>query len=194
MSTKQIVETNIVTFLSEVQAAIKEGYYVDNTIAGYPSNGTLKEVLLFKEPKLAPKKSNHLVKRIDVSEYDAALFLLAFQEAVLEGYLLDEEAVRWDSLKIVGMQKAPEPVIVNRGNVNGGSVVEIMPPEVKVYSRKALKDMDYQELKLLAQQIGTFHRSKDIMAKNTYTKLQEMFVKPSVEEVSVQETQDVQGE
>jgi len=177
--TKRIVESNEVVFLQEFEKAILEGFYLDNTIAGYPQvNSVIKEILLTNSPSLTPVKNDELIKHIEVSDFDIFQFLVKLQSAIIAEYTISD-VVSMGSLKAAKLTKKEKIVEMKMGYTD----VEVVMPEVKEYSLKELKGMDYGTIKLLAQSVGTFERARNQMEKKTYAKLKDMF-KPKVEEAA----------
>ncbi|MNF75271.1 hypothetical protein D3C85_860850 [compost metagenome] len=107
---RNIFSDNPIVFMLDLQDALVEGYRVENTIAGFPTlNAILKEVRVFK-PITADleRAQKHTTTEITVSNYDSMRFLLDVQDAMLDGYEVDREMVRFDNPKVCRLIKTLE--------------------------------------------------------------------------------------
>lgn len=106
--TRSIVEGNIINGITEVAKAISEGFYVRNTMAGYPvqlpyyfaialTNGEKPEPRV----EVDTSKDSHVVEGYDMFEW-----LLAIQDHIVAGYELVVHTITVDNYKGVVVQKA----------------------------------------------------------------------------------------
>lgn len=172
--TKTIVEHNIVTFLKEFQSAVREGYFLDNTNAGYPMlSGVLKELTLFKNPKCGVKRVACTEPVVTAEAYNPFEWLMKVQTLIIESYNIDFSTLYFESLKSVSLKKA--------GAVGSVEVpkelVQAVKPTIENYSTEDLKEMAYTQLKDLAEQLGdnVFNRKKTVLIKNIRNALDERF-------------------
>lgn len=171
---KTIVQENIIHFLKDFQSAVREGYFVDNTNAGYPMlSGVLKEITLYAKPKCGVKRVACTDAVITVEAYDSFEWLMKLQTAIIESYNIDFSTLYFESLKSVQLKKA--------GSVGSVEVpkelVQAVKPTVENYSTEDLKEMSYDQLKQLAEQLGdtVFNRKKTVLIKNIRNALDERF-------------------
>lgn len=171
---KTIVQENIIHFLKDFQSAVREGYFVDNTNAGYPMlSGILKEVVLYRSPKCGVKRVACTDPVITVEDYDPFSFLMKLQTAIIESYNIDFSTLYFESFKSVQLKKA--------GSVGSVEVpkelTQAVDPEIENYSLKDLKEMAYPQLKSLADKLGeeVFNRKKTVMISNIRKALDERF-------------------
>lgn len=169
-----IVETNPIILLKEFQAKVREGYFLDNTNAGYPMlTSVLKEIKLFKNPSCGVKRVACSDPVVTVEAYDGFQFLMGLQTAIIESYNIDFSTLYFESLKSVSLKKA--------GSVGGVEVpkelTQAVDPEIENYSLKDLKEMAYPQLKSLSEKLGeeVFNRKKTVMISNIKKALEERF-------------------
>lgn len=108
---RNIFSENPIVFMLDLQDAIRDGFRVENTIPGFPSlNAILKEVRMFRAEvaDLEPSK-RHEDATISIQNYDAMFFLLDVQDAILQGYEVDAEMVRFDSPRVCRLNKFEAP-------------------------------------------------------------------------------------
>lgn len=129
----EVVEANPVLFVKTVVEKIQEGYYVHNTIPGYPTlmgyaHGNI--IRLFKGEKPAVTKPL-TDERIVVLQYDPMFFMLDVQNAALQGYTVDlaPHLVDFSTTKCIGMVR----------NVATEAPKEETKPAAKTTRKKALK-------------------------------------------------------
>ena len=106
--TRSIVEGNIINGITEVARAISEGFYVRNTMAGYPvqlpyyfaialTNGEKPE----SRVEVDTSQETHVIEGYDMFEW-----LLAIQDHIIAGYELVVHTITVDNYKGVVVQKA----------------------------------------------------------------------------------------
>lgn len=112
-----VIEINPSVFLALVQAAILDGFRVENTNAGFPMLAShLKEINLF--PAVEGQDYAFPYSDVDgtvvVNEYGQMEFMLSVQAAILDGYRIDQDSVYFDGPRVVKLKKEvdvkPEPV------------------------------------------------------------------------------------
>jgi hypothetical protein len=145
---KTIFDTNIVTFLKEVIKAIQYGYYAEASNAGYISCAHIYDINLYK--KEAPEITKLEIADVVIYEHDAMTAVLAVQNAVLQGYSLDEESILW---------------------YNQGSKRIRMYIEMPTYTKEQLEELSWEEVKEVAKKLGVeFNRSRDILTNRILQK------------------------
>jgi len=88
MEFRNIYADNAFIFMSDFEQAVKDGFRVQDTIAGYPRlQGMLKECKMFRGPEvLSTKPSNETRGKVTIVEYCPVKFLLQAQSLILAGY------------------------------------------------------------------------------------------------------------
>lgn len=171
-----IAETNPIHLMAAFEKAVREGYFLDNTNAGYPMfSSVLKTVTLYKNPTCGVKRVSMPVEEITCEEYDPFAFLMQVQNGVLESFGIDYDTLYFESLKSVKMKKKD---CIGKVEVPK-ELVQAVKPDVEPYTDKDLKAMSYNQLKELAEQLGpnVFNRGKAVMLKNIRKALDERFKK-----------------
>lgn len=104
---RNIFSENPIVFMLDLQDAIRDGFRVENTIPGFPSlNAILKEVRMFRPETADLEPTTRLVDTtVTIQNYDAMFFLLDVQSAILQGYEVDAELVRFDSPRVCRLNK-----------------------------------------------------------------------------------------
>lgn len=141
----QILESNPVKFVIETVKAMGDGWKLRPDLnEGHPDMAFLYQLKLFKgfSPEYVVCKEANIL----VEEYDAMKYLQGCQEAVLNGFELIVESVRFDS---VGLKRA---VFSNPNYV-----------EPTIWTKQQLEEMEYETLKKVAKQLDCFNRARDIM-------------------------------
>lgn len=102
-----VVEINPVVFVNKIVEHIKNGFYVQNTLAGYPSTGLpYNQIRLFETDE--PAVRNVLPDEISVAVvegYDIMRFLLDVQDVALQGFSMAIDGASIDNYKSVTMTK-----------------------------------------------------------------------------------------
>lgn len=103
-----VVEINPVVFVNKIVEHIKNGFYVQNTLAGYPSTGLpYNQIRLFETDE--PAVRNVLqddISVVVVEGYDIMRFLLDVQDVALQGFTMAIKGASIDNYKSVTMQRA----------------------------------------------------------------------------------------
>lgn len=131
-----IAHDNLVIFLREFVAAIKDGYSMEDSNRGWPYASLMKEVQLFKEPVAHVQ---HLNKYEDdtvvIAEYDLSRFMAELQYATKAGYAMIEDTLYFDALKSVMVKKAE----VECSTIVTPTEEEINEPSVEVKKPRGRK-------------------------------------------------------
>ena len=143
MSNIYLTEQNIHTFIEKLVEAIKQGYRVVHSNEGSVSTAFLYEIKLFKDVDVTSIELSDY--KVTLSEHDAMRFLLAVQNAVLNGYEVNLDSLRWDSTGVK---------MIN--------VFDPKHPHSRKYSYQELEEYEWETLKELAK---TF----DITGRNRVT-------------------------
>lgn len=102
-----VVEINPVVFVNKIVEHIADGFYVQNTLAGYPSTGLpYYAIRLFKTE--APTVRNTLDSEVHtavVEGYDIMRWLLDVQDVALQGFDMAVTGASVDNYKSVTMTK-----------------------------------------------------------------------------------------
>jgi hypothetical protein len=98
----QITEISAFHFLQAIEDAILDGFYADHSIPGYPQVTTYPlQVRMFKGDKPALRFDlSAEVKEANIVEYDAVVFLLNFQSAVLQGFSVQDHGTMIDPVGV----------------------------------------------------------------------------------------------
>lgn len=105
-----VVEVNPIVFVKEIVGQIQKGFYVQNTIQGYPTVGIPYQIRLFEVD--APAVKNVLPTEIHtavVEGYDIMQWLLDVQDIAVQGFDMSLKDAVVDNYKSVTMVKA-EPL------------------------------------------------------------------------------------
>lgn len=97
-----VVESNPVVFVKEIIEAMKKGFYIENTLRGCVVVGIPFSIRLFEQDK--PELKHELpkeIKHVVIEGWDWQNWLLDVQNAVLQGFELDERAAYIEHQKIV---------------------------------------------------------------------------------------------
>lgn len=112
-----VVEVNPIVFVNKIVEQIANGFYVQNTIAGYPLVGLPYQIRLFEtaEPEVRNKLDSE-VHTVVVEGYDIMRWLLDVQDVALQGFVMSLTGASVDNYKSVTMTK-PAPVTFDLGVV-----------------------------------------------------------------------------
>jgi len=112
-----VVEVNPIVFVNKIVEQIAKGFYVQNTIAGYPLVGLPYQIRLFEtdEPEVRNKLDSE-VHTVVVEGYDIMRWLLDVQDVALQGFVMSLTGASVDNYKSVTMSK-PAPVKFDLGIV-----------------------------------------------------------------------------
>lgn len=106
--TRNIHEGNIVNGITEVARAISEGFYIRNTMAGYPINLPYCFIVAMTngEPPVPRRVVDTSKDTLVVEGYDLFEWLLDLQDVLLAGYELVVHTISVDLYKAVTVQRA----------------------------------------------------------------------------------------
>lgn len=102
-----VVEVNPIVFVKEIVKQIGKGFYVQNSIVGYPVVGLPYQIRLFETE--APEVRNTLgadIHTVVVEGYDIMRWLLDVQDVALQGFTMSLTQAVVDNYKSVTMEKA----------------------------------------------------------------------------------------
>lgn len=102
-----IVEVNPIVFVKKIVEQISQGFYVQNSIVGYPIVGLPYQIRLFQTE--APEVRNKLadeVHTVVVEGYDIMRWLLDVQDVALQGFDMSLTQAVVDNYKGITMIKA----------------------------------------------------------------------------------------
>lgn len=104
-----VVEVNPILFVKSIVEQIQNGFYVQNSIVGYPVVGLPYQIRLFETD--APTVRNLLDPAIHtavVEGYDIMLWLLDVQDVAVQGFEMQTEVATVDNFKSITMvRRAP---------------------------------------------------------------------------------------
>lgn len=105
-----VVEVNPIVFVKEIVKQIRNGFYVQDSIAGYPTVGIPYQIRLFEteEPAVRNKLGTDIHTAV-VEGYDIMTWLLDVQDVAVQGFNMELKDAVVDNFKSVVM-KRPEPV------------------------------------------------------------------------------------
>lgn len=108
-----VVEVNPIVFVKEIVRQIRKGFYVQNTIVGYPTVGIPYQIRLFEtaEPIVRNKLDTEIHTAV-VEGYDIMLWLLDVQDLAVQGFDMTLDNAVVDNYKSVTM-KRPQPVTLD---------------------------------------------------------------------------------
>lgn len=125
-----IVEVNPIMFVKKISEAVSHGFYVQNTMAGFPVMGMPMVIRLFEtEAPAIVKPIAAEEQRVLIEGYSIMEFLLEVQDAALQGYAMAISGATVDNYKGVWMEKAI-PVTFEGIDVPA-AVVEPAKPKAK---------------------------------------------------------------
>lgn len=105
-----VVEVNPVVFVNKIVEQIANGFYVQNTIDGYPVMGTYFQIRLFETEEPAIRNTlDSEIHTVVVEGYDIAQWLLDVQDVVLQGFKIASTGASVDNYKSVTLSR-PAPV------------------------------------------------------------------------------------
>ena len=126
-----VVEVNPIMFVKNIVAQIKNGYYVQNRIEGYPVIGLPYQIRLFETdtPEVRNKLGDEFHTAV-VQGYDVMRFLLDVQDVVLQGFDMDLKDAVFDNLKSVNLVR-PKPVTFDLGEKPAAKPAAKRTPKAK---------------------------------------------------------------
>lgn len=102
-----VVEVNPILFVKKIVEQIGNGFYVQNTIAGYPLMGLPYQIRMFEVEAPAIRSVLHPdVHTAVVEGYDVMLWLLDVQDVAIQGFDMSLKQAVVDNYKSVTLLKA----------------------------------------------------------------------------------------
>lgn len=152
-----IVDTNIYTLLAEFEQAVKLGWYVNSKLPEL--SGVLKEITVYKYDTPVVEAYKKEGTTAYCQSYEAYSFIKQIQSAIIDGYSIDFKSLHCETLKYCKLK------------------MPYTGPEIRQYSDEELKNIHYDDLKLLAEELGddVFNRKKSVMQHNVRKALDELF-------------------
>jgi len=125
MDSIQITEVNALHFLQAIEEAISDGFFLNDSIEGYPQLGFPLQVRAFAgdTPEFRFELSPE-VKDLVIEGYDPIIFVLDFQTAVLHGFHVVDSGTNIDP---VGLKVATMTRVVQKQAV----VLDLEPKAVE---------------------------------------------------------------
>lgn len=148
MQMRSIVENNPIHFIVQFIEAIQDGYAVENSNRGWVSEGTLKEINLYKNKDAAIYEDLGYGEFV-ISDYNTQQFLYKLQGAVLQKAEVDIESLYWDS--------------------TGLKSVKVSRYAPKCYTREELMELDWELLKAECKKLDITGRDRTLLV-NRYMK------------------------
>lgn len=112
-----VVEVNPIVFVNKIVEQIAKGFYVQNSISGYPLVGLPYQIRLFEtEAPEIRNKFDSEIHTVVVEGYDIMRWLLDVQDLALQGFVMTLTGASVDNYKSVTMTK-PTPVTFDLGVV-----------------------------------------------------------------------------
>lgn len=110
-----VVEVNPIVFVKSITEQIANGYYVQNSIVGYPHMALPYQIRLFETDEPAIKnKMEDSIHTVVVEGYDIMNWLLDVQDMAIQGFKMDLTRATVDDYKSITMTK-PAPVQFDLG-------------------------------------------------------------------------------
>lgn len=112
-----VVEVNPIMFVKQIVGAIRNGYYVQNTISGYPVVGLPYQIRLFETEPPVRNKLPDEIHTVVVEGYDIMRWLLDVQDVALQNFDMRLEGAVVDNYKSVTLEKVKpaEKVVFDLG-------------------------------------------------------------------------------
>lgn len=141
MESVTIVESSPVHFIARFVEAVQDGYLLENTNRGWVSEGTLKEITLFKDPeRIMPTLE---LGEFIISEYDTQTFLHKLCEYIAQGGKIDLDSLYWD---VVGIKSVRGKMYL-KGD----------------FTKEDLAEQDWETFKASVKTIGITGRDRNLM-------------------------------
>lgn len=95
-----VADHSPVLFLQEVAKRIQDGFYADDSVASAPMFSGINAIQLSRQEE--PKQMNDLSKMqtVNLFAYNPSLFMLDYQDAVLQGFDLVPDSVQVHDLPL----------------------------------------------------------------------------------------------
>lgn len=98
-------------FLGEFQEAVEQGLYIDNSVDCYPYlQSALFEVTPHTMDKPAQRHDLSESVTVVIQSYDGVFFMLDMQDAILQGFKVDQDSVQFDTLYSATLHRAEQTV------------------------------------------------------------------------------------
>lgn len=156
---KTILETSPITLVNSVVKAIKDGYYVTNTNAGWiTATPNLYEICLSEQKDDLPiDESLQSLDKVFIQDYDAQKFLNEVQKYVVNGFEVEEGSIYWDT---IGTKYC--------------TMINPAHPFNNTYTREQLEEMDWEtEFKAICKVYGVKGRQRTTMINLVLNKQEE---------------------
>lgn len=125
-----VVEVNPIVFVNKIVEQIAKGFYVQNSIPGYPLVGLPYQIRLFETETPAVRNTlDSEVHTVVVEGYDIMRWLLDVQDVALQGFVMSVTGASVDNYKSVTMTKAI-PVTFDLGGVSDKPTAPAKPKRV----------------------------------------------------------------
>lgn len=131
-------------FIRDLIAAIEDGWRILPTNEGSISQAFILELKLFKDVDVTSTELQDY--KVTLAEHDAQKFIVALQNALLNGYTVNESSLVWDSM---GIKQ------INVENKNH--------PKAKIYTREELDALPWDDLRSLFQSYGIRGRQREVV-------------------------------
>ncbi|UZS00898.1 hypothetical protein [Pseudomonas phage vB_PsaM_M1] len=141
MESLTIVETNPYTFVTEVVKAIEEGFLVENSNRGWLSDGSLKEITLYKDADRTTTQRE--LGEFVIEEWQAQNFLSELCDYIVCGGKVDIESLYWDS--------------VGKKRIEGKMYLK---PD---YTKEQLNDLDWADFKEAVKPVVGTGRDRNLL-------------------------------
>lgn len=136
-----IVQVNPYIFISSFVEAVQQGYLLELSNRGWISEGTLKEITLFKDPeRVLPTLE---LGEFTISEYDTQTFLHKLCEYIAQGGKIDLDSLYWD---VVGIKSVRGKMYL-KGD----------------FTKEDLAQQDWDTFKASVKTIGITGRDRNLM-------------------------------
>lgn len=132
-----IADHNPITFLKLVEDAVKDGLYANDSVASYPYLNGLNEITLYRQDK--PKQRHELgeLNSVYVTAYEPVPFLLDVQDAILQGF--EVEDVSLSPMPLTARLSKPVPATLDITPVVADTPVVEKAPEAPAVAPKPAK-------------------------------------------------------
>jgi hypothetical protein len=99
------------TFMQAFQDRVLDGYYADDTVAGYPYFAFINEVTLARHPQPAQRHDLSEHNTVVIEGYDNVPFMFDVQDAILQGFEVDPQTVVFGTPHSVVLRKPVQAVL-----------------------------------------------------------------------------------
>lgn len=84
-----LLDQNPAVFFQQLEFYISQGFYANDSVAGYPQFGVLNTIVLTEAEQPAELNHDFSGDEVLVQEYDNTNLVLLVQDAILKGYTVD---------------------------------------------------------------------------------------------------------